>query len=309
MKARFASGAALVLVTVVIWGVQFPVAKDTFSAVDPFHVTAIRYGIGTALMIPLFAWREGRSALRYYGKFWPATLFGVLGMSVSPLLVFLGISLSRPEHAAIIVALQPSMTALADWALRGRRPANFTLACVAIAFLGVATVVTKGEPATLFQEGELAGDALVLLGAVCWVSFTMATENFKGWSALRFTTLTLIPGTLATFAVTAAAVAAGKATLPDMAALASVGWQLAYLTLGGVVISMLCWNAGNQRIGALNSMLLLNLLPVVTFAVRFAQGARFEAIELLGALLVIGSLMANNFYLRRAAARLHEATI
>jgi len=42
---------------------------------------------------------------------------------------------------------------------------------------------------------------------------------------------------------------------------------------------------------------------VVTFAVRFAQGARPEPLELFGAALVISSLVANNLYLRRVSAR------
>lgn len=309
MKSKFAQGAFLVLVTVVLWGIQFPVAKDAFSAVDAFHVTAIRYVAGTVLLVALLVWLEGPAALSYYGRFRPAALFGFIGMCASPMLVFLGIALSSPEHAAIIVALQPSMTALAGWALRGRRPGRFTLACLGVAFSGVVMVVTRGDPVHAFGKGELGGDMVVLLGAICWVAYTMATENFKGWSALRFTTLTIIPGTLGCIAVTAALVAAGVAVVPGAAALASVGWHLAYLTLGGIVVSMLCWNAGNQRIGPLNSMLFLNLMPVITFAVRAAQGARHEPVELFGAALVISSLVANNLYLRRMAARkTREAT-
>ena len=301
MKSGFAGGVAAVLVAVVLWGTQLPVAKDVFSVVDPLTVTAIRYGVGALCLVGFCAWREGARALLYYGRFWPATLVGVVGMSLSPMFVFVGISLSSPEHGAIIIALQPSMTALADWAVRGRRPANFTLACVVLAFCGVVVVVTRGDPELLVGKTELAGDLVVVAGAICWVIFTMAIENFKGWSALRFTALTLIPGTLATFAITAVLAAAGVIGPPDAAALASVGWKLAYLTFGGVVVAMLCWSIGNQRIGALNSMLLVNFVPVVTFAVRFAQGRRFGVIELVGALLVIGSLMANNLYLRRVS--------
>jgi drug/metabolite transporter (DMT)-like permease len=306
MKSKFAQGALLVFVTVLLWGIQFPVAKDTFAVVDPFHVTAIRYVLGMAPLVVLLVWIEGPAALSYYGRFWPSAIFGVVGMCASPMLIFWGIALSSPEHAAIIVALQPSMTALADWALRGRRPGRFTLGCLALAFAGVVMVVTRGDPVHVFGKGELAGDIVVLLGAICWVAYTMATENFRGWSALRFTTLTIIPGSVANVALTAALVAAGWATFPGAAALASVWWQLAYLTLGGIVISMLCWNAGNQRIGPLNSVLFLNLMPVITFAIRAAQGARFEPAELLGAALVISSLVANNFYLRRASA--HPST-
>lgn len=301
MKSGFAEGVAAVLVAVVLWGSQLPVAKDVFSVVDPFMVTAIRYGFGALFLVAFCAWREGAPALRYYGRFWPATLAGVIGMCLSPLLVFVGMSLSSPEHAAIIIALQPSMTALAGWAVRGRRPAKFTIGCVALAFGGVVVAVTRGDPALMHGKNVLAGDLVVLAGAICWVTFTMAIENFKGWSALRFTTLTLIPGALASVAIAAVLLAAGITRSPGAAALVSVGWQLSYLTFGGVVVAMLCWSAGNQRIGALNSMLLVNFLPVVTFAVRFAQGHRFEAIELAGALIVIGALVANNLYLRRVA--------
>jgi len=66
---------------------------------------------------------------------------------------------------------------------------------------------------------------------------------------------------------------------------------------------MICWNAGIQRIGALNSMLMLNLLPIVVFAIRFFQGHRFEPVEFTGAGLVIGALAANNLYLRHVYAR------
>lgn len=307
MKSGFARGVAATMVAVLIWGAQFPIAKDTFAAVDVFHVNAIRYGIGTLLLVPILLWREGRSAFYLYGRFWAVALLGLVGMCGSPMLVFLGIALSRPENAVIIIALQPSMTALADWAVRGRRPANFTLGCVAVAFAGVIAVVTRGDPGRVLAAGELAGDVVVILGAICWIAYTMAAESFRGWSALRYTTLTIIPGTLGSIAITAALVAAGKASVPAAAALVSVGWEMTYLTLGGIVISMVCWNAGAQRIGALNSMLLVNIMPVVTFGVRFAQGARFEAIELAGAALVIGALIANNFYLRRMRLRAKES--
>lgn len=66
---------------------------------------------------------------------------------------------------------------------------------------------------------------------------------------------------------------------------------------------MICWNAGNQRIGALNSMLMLNLVPIVVFAIGYLRGQRFSPAELTGAALVIGALVANNLYLRRVHAR------
>jgi drug/metabolite transporter (DMT)-like permease len=221
-------------------------------------------------------------------------------MCGSPLLVFAGLQVTRAEHAAIIVSLQPSMTAIADWALRGRRPAAFTLACIATAFVGVVLVVTKGDPSLAMGKGELFGDLLVLVGAACWVVYTMGTERFRGWSALKLTVLTLIPGSLALAVATAALAALGVARVPGPSALATVAGELAFLALAGVLLAMICWNAGTRRIGALNSMLLLNLVPIVVFVIGFLGGQRFEPVELAGAGLVIGALAANNLYLRYA---------
>jgi drug/metabolite transporter (DMT)-like permease len=300
MHQQFATGVVFALVAVLLWGAQFPVAKSLFSTVDPYHVSLIRYAVATLLLAPIVVWREGTVALRYYGRAWPASLLGVVGMCGSPLLVFAGLQITRPEHAAIIVSLQPSMTAIADWALHGRRPARFTLACIATAFAGVVLVVTKGDPSFAFGQGELVGDVLVLVGAACWVVYTMGTERFRGWSALKLTLLTLIPGSIALGLATAALVALGVARVPSPAVLASVAGELAFLALAGVLLAMICWNAGTRRIGALNTMLLLNLVPIVVFVIGFLQGQRFEPVELAGAGLVIGALAANNLYLRYA---------
>ena len=66
---------------------------------------------------------------------------------------------------------------------------------------------------------------------------------------------------------------------------------------------MFLWNAGNRRIGPLNTILLLNLMPVITFAIRYTQGARFAASELIGAGMVVGALVANNLYERNRLQR------
>jgi len=65
------------------------------------------------------------------------------------------------------------------------------------------------------------------------------------------------------------------------------------------VVAGIAWNAGVRELGALNALLLGNLVPVVTFAIRIAQGHHFLAIEFFGAGLVIVSLVANNVYTRQ----------
>jgi drug/metabolite transporter (DMT)-like permease len=141
-----------------------------------------------------------------------------------------------------------------------------------------------------------------------WITYTIGAVSFPGWSALRFTTLTCLPGTAGIWLITAIATLGGYTVVPAGATVASVGWEIAYLAVLAVVLAVLFWNMAIGYLGALNTMLLGNLVPVVTFAIRIMQGHRFEPIELAGAGLVVAALIANNLYLRgRIAAPLASA--
>ena len=297
-SARSATGIAAVLTAVVLWGVQLPVASLAFVRVDPYHVTAIRYGVAAAVLLPVLVYMEGTSALRYGRRFWLTVAVGIVGMCLSPMLSFVGLSYSQPEHAAVISALQPLMVAIAQRVLRGRTLPSFTLACIVLAFAGVLIVVTEGEPIRLVSLGQLLGDLLIFGGAIAWVTFAMARERFSDWSTLSFTTLTMLPGLAATLCIVALAAATGVVPPLGSSDVAAVWPQLLYLSFGSALIAMVCWNAGNQRIGALDAMLLINLQPVVTFTVRFFQGYRYTPLELAGAVLVVAALFANALFLR-----------
>jgi drug/metabolite transporter (DMT)-like permease len=261
------------------------------------------------LFVLLLTAVEGRQALRFDRKLVPATLFGLIGITGFNLFVWIGLALTRPEHASIILALQTPLTALAVWLRRGQRPASFTLGCVAFAICGVFLVITKGDPLGALADlahstdagGALLGDLIVFCGALCWVTYTLSATQFPRWSPLRMTVLTCIPGAVGLVVANAVALAAGWANLPSAQAIGAVGWQLFYFSVCTVVLGVLGFNNAARRLGPLNTMLMLNLVPVGVFAIEAALGRSFAAIELAGAALVVGALAANNLYLRRAS--------
>jgi drug/metabolite transporter (DMT)-like permease len=292
-------GSAAALAAVVLWGAQLPIAALVLPHIDPFHLTALRYGLAVAFLVPVLVWIEGGGALRYRGQFWKASAIGTLGMCVSPTLTFTGLSLSSPEHAATISALQPLMVALALWSLRGRRPGTFTLVCMAIALLGVLIVIGSAWSAGATPSRELAGDVLIVGGSMAWVAYALGSARLAGLSTLAFTTLTLIPAAIVIQVLVGSLGLAGVLSWPAVSVIAGVAWPLLYMSLGSVVLAMLCWNEGNRRIGPLNAMLFINFQPVVTFAVRFAEGSRVRPLEVLGASIVVVALVANTLFLRR----------
>jgi len=300
-------GAGLLLTAAVAWGGLFPVAVVTLPVLDPFYMTAIRYGITAIIFAGLLTVVEGRQALSFKGRGWRVAALGTTGFAGLGLLVFVGLEHSRPEHGAIIMATQPLIAALVAWWLRGIRPARATLAFLALALFGVLLVVTKGHFADLFAGGTGFGDALMLLGAISWVVYTLGVQDFPLWSPLRYTALTCLLSVPAIFVLAAVASATGYAAMPTLGDVQSVGWQLAYIVGIASVLGVLSWNAGNKLIGAANGVLFINFVPVTVFAIRIAQGHRFQPIEFVGAALVIGALIANNLFVTRADASSQSA--
>jgi drug/metabolite transporter (DMT)-like permease len=301
-QSRLVRGIAALSVTIVAWGATFPIAKSALVTLDGFWATAIRYVFLAPIFLAILYLVEGRAAFSYDRRFKLAALVGTLGFAGFNLFSYVGMQYTQPENAAIINTLQAPMTALAHWVWRGVRPARFTVAAMVAAITGVALVVTKGDLASATRGGSLYGDLLCLAGGACWVGYILGVVKFREWSSLRYSALTCVPGTFVIFLVTAVATLAGIAHVPSWTDVASVGRELAYLVFFTGVVGVLFWNRGIQLLGPLNAVLLGNLIPVVTFGIRVAQGHRFAAIEILGAALVIAALVANNLYLRRKAA-------
>jgi len=230
-------------------------------------------------------------------------LYGSLGFAGFNLLAFTGLAHSRPEHAAVIMALMPLMTALVNWGMRGVRPAGHTLVAIAIALTGVVLVVSNGHLSTLSASGQVGGDLLLLLGALCWVFYTLGAARFTHWSPLRYTTLTCLLGALSIFAATAAMTRLGHIHPPTMAAVQDGLWALAYMVVIGAVIAVLSWNAGIRQLGALNGVLFINFVPVSAFVIGVILGHRFGLAELAGAAFVILALIFNSLLSQRASAR------
>ena len=298
-RKNLLSGLGWALLCILCWAPLFSVAKRTLEVVDPFTLGTLRYLIGVLLFVALLAAVEGRQALRYEGRWARAAVCGVLGIAGFNLLVWIGLMFTRPEHGSLINALQTPLIAIAVWMWRGQRPAAFTLGCVAAAIAGVLVVIGKGEPDAALRGGTLLGDFLVFLGAVCWMVYTLAVSYaFPGWSALRITVLTCLPGLAGLVVINVVALAAGWARIPAPDTLASLAWQLVYLSVFTVVLGVLAFNNAARKLGPLNTMLMLNALPVLVFGIEAALGRSFTDLELAGAAIVVAALAANNLYLR-----------
>jgi drug/metabolite transporter (DMT)-like permease len=151
------------------------------------------------------------------------------------------------------------------------------------------------KKATARRGGAGHGEALILVGATCWVFYTLGAAEFPGWSALRYTTLTCALGVSSVAVVECIAVKVGFVALPSPATLLQAAPDFFYLVLVASVMGLLFWNAGMQAVGPARGVLFINLVPVTAFTIAVMGGRVPSGAEVAGVALVIGALVLNSF--------------
>jgi drug/metabolite transporter (DMT)-like permease len=229
---------------------------------------------------------------------WQLTALGTLGFAGFNLLAYTGLEHARPESASLIVALAPLLTALVLWVRDSVRPSRLTFVCLLVALVGVSLVISGGHPSTLWHGSLGVGDLLVLGGVLSFVLYTIGAADHRDLSPLRYTALTAALGWPAIAAATLVGTAAGWLSAPSGSDWVAVTPELAYLALPGAVIAVLCWNAAVERLGPQTTALFGNLIPISTFTIETIRGYRPSPLELVGALITVGALVANNLLTR-----------
>lgn len=283
------------LLVIAIWGGFLPVGKSALEMVDPYWLTAMRFGAASCVFLGLLWFQEGRGALRAEGHLAKIAVFGAFGFAVFGICLFEGLRLTRPEISAMILALGPIQVALFQWWRTRRRPDKVTLVAIALALLGELLVVTAGDVARL-SGGDALGNGLVFLASLCWTAYTLGGQQFPGWSPVRYSTLSCMLGWLAILAALAIATLAGHSRPPRADQLIAVWPQLGFIILCVSVFGILFWNMAVAKIGPLSAGMIGNFAPVITYLIALAQGRRPASLELVGATIVLIALVANNLH-------------
>lgn len=301
-------GVAFCVLATVLMGIMFPVMTSALVHVDPFTFTSLRYLIAGAAFLALLSAREGTNALKANGESLAlAWLLGSVGFCGFGSFVFLGQQLAGREGAltaSIMMATQPMMGLLVNAIVRKRRPPLYSFLFILMSFAGVSLVVTKGNIAAVLREPQhYSANALIVLGALCWVIYTFSASHFKNWSALKYTTITTWLGLSTIIGLNVLLFALHVVPVPSAGALHAIVPHLLYMGPIAGFLAILFWNMGNRILTPLNGVLFMDVLPVTTFVVSSLTGVVPGHWQIAGACMTGAALIFNNLYLRRRARR------
>lgn len=291
--SNFILGILFLIFTAVSWGAMFPITKNALKYTDAVTITLIRYGVASLIFIGILVIKEGLKSLipdKNFGKLW---LFGTLGFAGFSILAFAGLSMTKAEHGAIIMSLMPLLTAIMIWVLKKQKPRKTTFISIILAFTGVFLVITKGSLSSIYDANLFAG-LIILLGAFCWVTYTIGASYVSNYSALRYTAISCFLGALSILFIAIFSYKFDIISLPNIDTLNEIKYELLYLIIIAGVFAVFAWNKGITTLGPLNGILFINLVPITAFLIGLARGISFNNIEIIGMMLTIFSIIMNN---------------
>jgi drug/metabolite transporter (DMT)-like permease len=302
MTTSVPKGLFWLAVTILIWGAYMPVGKVVTGTFDIYWITAIRYTFSGLFLAVIVMWLEGAGAILPPRRdiFW-LLLLGGLGSAGFGLFSYLGVKLTRPEHAAAISVLTPINVAVFRSIQNRAFPPRGVVVAAAAVVLGAVLVVTRGNLAALTSGGSMVGNLLVLISSLCWTFYTIKAQTMVGYSALRLTALTCLMGAPVGLALATVMTAAGVAHPPVVQNFVDLWPQILYLFVAVSAISIITWNIAVRAVGAQTATLVSTFTPVIPFTWAWWNGQNFTAAEILGVLIIIAAILAHNLNERRRA--------
>ena len=245
----------MLLVTVVIWSLNFTVTKYVLNhGFRPLAYSGVRFGVAALLFTCLTYAREGSFRLRR--KDIPYIVgAAAVGITLNQIAFVYGTKLTTAATVALIFGTMPIMTALFA-AVGGieRLPTRFWLAA-AISFSGVCLVALGSHNGI---SGDVWGYALALLATATWAAYTVAIAPLMTrYTASRISAWGLTIGALPLLAVGAPQLAA-----QDYGDLPALVWlAYAFGVLGPLFLTNLLWFNSIERVGPSRASLYANLQP------------------------------------------------
>jgi drug/metabolite transporter (DMT)-like permease len=280
------------VLTTFFWGGTFVAARYAVGEAPPFFAASCRFIIASLVLIPLAVWqsrREGRSLPIPSNLRQLAGLFslGLTGVFLYNAVFFTGLKLTSASNGALIVAINPLLTAVLSALWLRERVSPGQAAGLLISLFGVALVIAHGSLAVITRLSFNSGDLIMLGAPLCWALYSILGKK----ALARFTPL----------AATAYAAFFGAALLVPAAYLEHtaaggpfpgfswLGWlAILQLALLGTVVGFVWWYEGVQALGTARAAAFVNLVPLFgALLAALLLGERLEAPQIWGGFLVI----------------------
>lgn len=277
------SAEAGLVLTAVIWAVNFSVSKTALATVPPLAFNALRYPLaGLAAAVALRS--VGPVVVPRRADVATIAGLGLLGNVAYQLLFIEGLDRTLAANSGVLMATAPAWTAALAVPLAGERVGAAAWTGILLTCGGVGLVILGGAEAAI-GSGTLVGDLLTLGAAFAWGLYTvLSIPLVHRYGALPVTVWTMWVG-----AVVLPWFGIGQLREVGIGSLGVAEWAaVAYAGVLSITVAYLLWYRGVRALGGARTAAFGNLVPVIAIAVAWAWlGERPGPWQLGGAALTV----------------------
>lgn len=280
------------VLSAVFWGGTFVAGRQLAPLIEPLAAATLRFALASVLLLGWLYWQLGRFPRLSLRQGAAIVLLGSSGVVAYNLFFFTGLQSVGAGRAALIIALNPVMIALASaWLLREALNIRQGLG-IALSVTGALVVIGRGDLASLLAGGVGRGELLLLGCVASWVLYTLLGKRLlRSLSPLVAVTYSSVAGTLILGLALAWRGGVATATLTQVPVWVNVG----YLAVFGTVLAFVWFYQGVHTLGAARAGQFINLVPVsgVCFG-AWLLGETVTPSLPVGGALVLGGLWLTN---------------
>lgn len=169
---------ALLGLMVLLWSLNFVVAKFALREFPPLLLGALRFTVAGAVILPFFLYKRLRAAqaLDWNGAGPKLLGLGLLGVGANQLTFLMGLMYTSVAHAALIIALTPMLVLfLSAWVGHERITRN-KVAGLCLAVSGVTLLQLQS---LLTGHASPLGDLFMFLAAATFALFTVGGKSVR----------------------------------------------------------------------------------------------------------------------------------
>jgi drug/metabolite transporter (DMT)-like permease len=274
-----------------LWGGTFIGGRIAAPEMAAVSAALWRYALAVAALVIVAYALEGGLARPTPRQWIGVGLLGAIGVFAFNLCFMYALAHMPASRASLIMALNPAVTlAGAALFLHERLTRNKVLG-IAVALVGVAVVLGRGNPLHLVDGGVGVAEIVMFGCPLSWAANTLiARRMLPTMSPIASTTWSAIIGG----ALLAVVAAFTGSLVPEHASWRA--WAaIAFVAILGTALALVLFYDGVRRVGAARTSVFINLVPV--FAVALGVLLLDEPVEpsmLAGGALVVGGILLLN---------------
>ncbi len=282
-----ASPYLLLILANLFWAGNWVIGRGMRADVPPIALSFWRWIIALLCLLP-FAWP-------YLKKDWPAlraawrplALLGLFGTALYNALTYAGLQQTEAINGVLLNSFIPVVIVALAWIFQGKSLRAVEGLGMTASFIGVLTIVARGDAATLQHLSLNFGDLLILLSVFVWATYTLLLPKRPDVHAFSLLFAIASIGVLGLLPLYLIELAGGRHIIASPQA-----WlTIAYTGIFPALLGYIFWNKGVEQVGAARAGYFIHLLPAfgILLAALFL-GERLLGFHFIGVALIFGGI-------------------